>query len=255
MQILTYPVGIVVGLLPIVVDLGAPPRPADLRLDGRSVCALTGESPGCPVDLGPSPRVHLLELVRADPSGRVVERVLRWVNRPGADRAEVQTKTTCSEAGPCSVLIGWAHPEKRSPSRIRVSLDGKRVSQLQNRTLIVPSPTARGTLLVVELAFADGSRATYASTVGGRAHGDETSNLVPMLHDGACVDERRRTIVRRYEDAGLPVRAVEPGAPGQARPPAHRRQRERGHRDGDPEHRRHPARPGRRGRRRHRWAC
>jgi hypothetical protein len=38
-QILTYPVGVVVGLLPIVVELGVPTRPVSLLLDGRQVCS------------------------------------------------------------------------------------------------------------------------------------------------------------------------------------------------------------------------
>jgi hypothetical protein len=45
-QILTYPVGVVVGMLPLVVELGVPPKPASLHLDGRAACALTAEAPG-----------------------------------------------------------------------------------------------------------------------------------------------------------------------------------------------------------------
>ena len=84
LQILTYPVGVVVGLLPVVVELGAPPRPATLRLDGRTVCSFVDATTVCTVDLGRAPKVHLLELVRTGGSGNVVERAIRWVNRPGA---------------------------------------------------------------------------------------------------------------------------------------------------------------------------
>ena len=212
MQILTYPVGVVVGILPLIVELGVPPRPASLHLDGKIVCALTVQAPGCSVELGPAPRIHLLELVRADESGRAVERVTRWVNRPGADQAEVQTRTTCAPgADTCKVVIGWAHPERLNPSRIRTALDGKRVTLPKNRTLTVPAAAMRGTLLTVELSFPDGHRVTYAGAVGGRTHGDESVAIVPMLHEGTCVEERLVEVLRRYEGAGLPVRAVEPG--------------------------------------------
>lgn len=215
MQILTYPVGVVVGILPIVVELGVPPKPASLDLDGRAVCALTAEAPGCSVDFGSLPRVHLLELVRQDASGRVVERAARWVNRPGSDQAEVQTRTTCPPgAAACTVLIGWAHPERLNPSRTRVALDGKAVRLTKIRTLTVPAGSARGTLLTVELAFPDDRRATYAGAVGGRVRGDESVDLVPMLHEGTCDPARLAEIVRRYGGARVPVRAVEPGEPG-----------------------------------------
>lgn len=215
MQILTYPVGVVVGVLPLVAELGVPPRPASLHLDGRAVCALTAEASGCAVDLGPAPRIHLLELVRADASGRIVERVTRWVNRPGADQAEVQTQTTCPPGmATCTVLIGWADPERMNPSRIRTALDGKPVSLRIDRTLVVPAQALRGTLLTVELTFPKGRRATYAGAVGGRTRGDETVDLVPMLHEGTCVGERLAEVTRRYEGAALRVRAVEPGEPG-----------------------------------------
>ena len=142
MQILTYPVGVVVGVLPLVVELGVPPRPASLLLDGRPACALTAEAPGCRVDFGSLPRMHLLELVRTEASGRVVERATRWVNRPGADQAEVQTRTTCPpDAATCTVLIGWAHPERLNPSRIRATLDGRPVSLSKDRIALRSRPS------------------------------------------------------------------------------------------------------------------
>ena len=215
MQILTYPVGVVVGLLPIVVELGVPPKPASLLLDGKTVCAVEAETPGCRIDFGSLPKIHLLELVRADASGRVVERATRWVNRPGADQAEVQTQTTCPPgAATCTVRVGWAHPERLNPSRIRVAVDGKAVSLSRNRILSVPERTARGTLLTVELTFPDDRRATFAGTVGGRTHGDESVDLVPMLHEGTCDAARLAEVVRRYQGARVGVRAVEPGEPG-----------------------------------------
>ncbi len=215
MQILTYPVGVVVGILPLVVELGVPPKPASLDLDGKPVCVLTAQAPGCAVDFGSLPRVHLLELVRRDASGRVVERATRWVNRPGADQAEVQTQTTCAHGSDtCTVLVGWAHPERLNPSRIRVAVDGNAVSLSKKRTLSIPERAARGTLLTVELTFPDDRRATYAGAVGGRTHGDESVDLVPMLHEGTCDAARLAEVVRRYRGAKVSVRAVEPGEPG-----------------------------------------
>ena len=97
MEILSYPIGLLVGLFPIAVSLGPSKAPAHLLLDGRPVCELTERSPGCMVDLGRDPRVHLLELLRTDPAGHVTERVRRWVNRPGIE-PEVLASGGCDES-------------------------------------------------------------------------------------------------------------------------------------------------------------
>lgn len=212
MQILTYPVGVVVGLLPVVVELGAPPRPASLLLDGRPACTFVSDASACVVDLGSAPKVHLLELVRKGPEGRVVERAVRWVNRPGATEAEIQTKTTCApKSETCEVVVGWAHPDRLNPSSARVTLDGRSVPLPRNRTLAVPARSARGTLLTVDLSFPDGRRAFHAGAVGGRARGDEGSDLTAVLHERACEEGVADRALRRYAEAGVSLRAFEPG--------------------------------------------
>ncbi|HEX5855048.1 MAG TPA: hypothetical protein VFZ57_05465 [Thermoanaerobaculia bacterium] len=212
MQILTYPVGVVVGLLPIVVELGLPTRPASLLLDGRQVCSLTAREAGCSVDLGPAPRVHLLEAVRRDESARVLERAIRWVNRPGAAQAEVQTRTRCPEnTGDCDVTIGWAHPDRLDPKSVRVTLDGRRVTLGPERRVRLPARALRGSLLTVDLAFGDGRRATYAGAVGGGVRGDEESALTASLVTEACEPLDLDSVRRRLEKEGRAVRSVERG--------------------------------------------
>ena len=124
MEILSYPIGLLVGLFPIAASLGPSKAPAHLLLDGRPVCELTERSPGCMVDLGRDPRVHLLELLRTDAAGQVTERVRRWVNRPGID-SEILVSGDCDEAvRRCGFDITWAHPLRLDPKRIDLTLDG-----------------------------------------------------------------------------------------------------------------------------------
>ncbi len=215
MQILTYPVGVVVGLLPVVVELGAPPRPATLRLDGRTVCSVTAAASGCSVDLGPAPRVHLLELVRANAEGHVVERAVRWVNRPGASQAEVQTRTRCEEStSRCTVRVGWAHPERQNPKKIAVALDGKPIAGAKRRDLSLDVVATRGAVLTVDLVFPDGRRATYASVLGGRVRGDEESALAGALETQACGEAGPAEALARRRAGGASVRSVERGEGG-----------------------------------------
>jgi hypothetical protein len=211
LQILTYPVGVVVGLLPVVVELGAPPRPATLLLDGRPACTFVDAASRCDVDLGTAPRMHLLELVRRGPEGNVVERAARWVNRPGASQAEVQTRTRCDEGNRCHVRIGWAHPERLNPSRATVALDGVRSSTKRDRDLSIDVDGARGALLTVDLVFKDGRRATYASVLGGRVHGDEETAVAARLENDACGAGGLAAAEARRRAAGERVRASERG--------------------------------------------
>lgn len=212
MQILTYPVGVVVGLLPVVVELGAPPRPASLLLDGRTACTFVSEASSCVVDLGAAPKVHLLELVRKGPAGNVVERAVRWVNRPGASQAEVQTRTRCAEgAGGCTVRIGWAHPERLNPKKVTVSLDGRRAATTRNRDVSVDVHGARGALLSVDLAFPDGRRASHASVLGGRMHGDEDAAVSARLETAACGPAGPSEAAARLRASGATVREAERG--------------------------------------------
>jgi hypothetical protein len=213
-QILTYPVGVVVGLLPVVVELGAPPRPASLLLDGRPACTFVSDASACVVDLGSAPRVHLLELVRKGPASNVVERAVRWVNRPGASQAEVQTRTRCAEGGNrCSVRVGWAHPERLNPKKIAIALDGVRATTTRNRDLSVDVAGVRGALLTVDLAFSDGRRATHASVLGGRVHGDEETAVAASLDTEACGPDGPAAAAARRRAAGEVVRAAERGEP------------------------------------------
>jgi hypothetical protein len=212
LQILTYPVGVVVGLLPVVVELGAPPRPASLLLDGRPACTFVSAASTCVVDLGAAPRVHLLELVRRGPEGRVVERAVRWVNRPGASQAEVQTRTRCPEGSSrCTVRIGWAHPERLNPKKVSVSLDGNRAATTRNRDVSLDVVGTRGALLSVDLSFPDGRRASHASVLGGRMHGDEDASVSGRLETAACGPSGPADAAARWRARGTSVREAERG--------------------------------------------
>ena len=47
LRILTYPIGLVSGEIPIDIDLGPGAEEAELYLDGEFVCALGGSSTNC----------------------------------------------------------------------------------------------------------------------------------------------------------------------------------------------------------------
>lgn len=218
MDILTYPVGVLIGILPVAVDLGRPPAPAELLLDGRHACHLTAEAPDCSVDLGSEPKLHLLELVRRrDESGEIVERAVRWVNKPGSARAEVHADVACDPARrECAIKTSWAHPERAKPLRISVSVGGGKVfdgapSALPKRLTVPWDPEEPATVVSVDAEFGDGQGASHARILGAKLSDSAEASLEAVPLSVAPEAPGDREIARRLAAAGLPVRGVEKG--------------------------------------------
>ncbi len=212
MEILSYPVGLLIGLFPIAADLGPSREPAHLLLDNRPVCELTERAPGCMVDLGLDPRVHLLELVRTDNAGHVTEHVRRWVNRPGVE-PEVLASGICDEKRrQCDFDLTWAHPAKLDPKRLDLTLDGVAVWHGKEHHATVPiAKGAKPQVLVLDAQFSDGTRASYTRTL--YAFYPEVAQAalqaVPILPgSSSATDEELAGVLR---DAGIPIRTVESG--------------------------------------------
>jgi hypothetical protein len=173
----------VTGELEVRVDLGSGVRPADLYVDGTRVCSMHSESTDCPVDLGPDPRVHLLELVRERGPGERPERAARWVNRPGQEAELHMFLDRHSGGAICGGRVGWAHPERQTPVELGVVLDGKPLEILDESSVRFPCPEPTGShVLVASAVFPDGRRAESVTVTGG--FGDRTAvelTAVPLV--------------------------------------------------------------------------
>lgn len=205
MEILTFPVGLVVGILPVVAGFAPGDGPATLLLDGRPACSLSAESPRCEVDLGKTLTVHLLELERGDGVG-APPRARRSVNRPGQE-AELFTRLECNDPGkPCRLGIGWGHAAKLDPVRVTVTMDGTEVAGGQVRDVTLPPPQReRPSIVNVEAFFPDGSRSAKTMALSGGATDSVETRLTPVplaLREGVNAP----TMLGEF-----PVRAVEPG--------------------------------------------
>jgi photosystem II stability/assembly factor-like uncharacterized protein len=211
MDILSYPVGLLIGLFPVIVDLGGRPEPAELLLDGRPACTISARAPACTVDLGPDPVIHLLELVRKDKSGHVTESVRRWVNKPGVE-AEVHATGRCEgKTSACEFKVAWAHPARVDPVSLTVALDGVTVSRVVEPTVTVRFP--RGStpqVVTADATFPDGRRATFTSLLQGSypEHAEASLQAIPIVVASDVPDEQ---LAASLKEAGWPVRAVEQG--------------------------------------------
>ncbi len=174
LQILTFPIGLIVGEHRIEVDLGVTQKPADLSLDGKKVCFVTASDPGCAVDFGPAPHVHLLELIRRGPDGGVAQRHHRWVNRPGQEAELTIMFSEPAADGVCSGHLVWLHPEKLDPSWIEVTEDGRALKLLDDLSSFqFPCRSPDSTQIIAASAiFPDGRRAEAVAS--GFLYGEES---------------------------------------------------------------------------------
>ena len=194
------------------MDLGETRAPAHVLLDGRPVCVVTAASPGCTVDLGPDPRVHLLELLRTDPAGHVTERQGRWINRPGIEPEVVASGSCDEQKHDCAFDLTWAHPGKLDPKRLVLYLDAAKVWEgTQHHARVVLQKGSKPQVVVLDAEFPDGTRATYTRTLYAFYPEEAQASLlaVPIVPEAGAGEALSAALAA----AGLPVRAVEETSP------------------------------------------
>lgn len=161
MEILSFPIGVVVGLLSVTVSLSPEELPASLSLDNVPVCHFQTTTDSCTVNVGPVPHVARLELRSlARPE---LPKAVRWLNRPAP--AEAHLQGDC-QLGTCRFQVSWAHPEKLSPREIVITGNG--VTLVQNTASFSLGEEELPASLLVQVSFPDGSTAVSAWRPGGQ---------------------------------------------------------------------------------------
>ena len=211
LEILTLGAGLLAGPVPITVDLGSPPAPAELRLDGRTACSVTPRQPSCTVDFGPGPRVHVVEAVRTDASGRVVERAVRRYNLPGSTEAEARIHADCARTlDSCALALGWAHVRRLAPSSRRLFVGGAEIALGDSLSVTVPLPAGRPPVATFDLTFPDGRRASKALVLGREASATTETSVLAVPH-AESASRPAEKMAAAFRSQGLSVLAVEPG--------------------------------------------
>ncbi|MCJ7753297.1 MAG: hypothetical protein MUP13_01900, partial [Thermoanaerobaculales bacterium] len=179
--ILTAPLGVVNGGLEVEVDLGGSTGPATLYLDGVEACAPTENASSCRVDLGPALHVHLLELVVTGTDGGV-QRVERWLNRPGYE-ADLEIELASRPIGNvCGGRLNWFDVHGQQPADLEADAAGERMAvSPDTRTFGYPCAEVGSTEVVTaEVVFDDGRRAAAVvlTAESGRSAGGEPQLMV-----------------------------------------------------------------------------
>jgi photosystem II stability/assembly factor-like uncharacterized protein len=211
LEIVTFPVGLLIGLFPVIVDLEGHAGIARLRLDGAPVCEVSARAPACMVDLGPDPRVHTLDLERLDENGKVVESIRRWINRPTAI-GKIRAVGSCDEKKrQCEFHVQWAHPGKLTPSSVSLALDGKKVAEGLKPVIRVPFPKSKPPqILTVDADFPDGQRADFTQLLHGSYPEEAEASLHPVNVELVSPQDASG-LAERLRGAGWKVRAIEEG--------------------------------------------
>lgn len=201
MQILSYPVGLVVGLIRVTVAFSSGEASGHLLLDGKRVCDLAPTRNHCEVDLGPEPRVHRLELATQTPQGFAIQDT-RWLNR-GVLPAELRV-VKLARGKRCELLFAYAHPHKEKAIGIRVDSDRGVLFEGQPRESFTVDCEGLS-FLVAEATFADGLRASSVVSFSQFSE-SATSQVFPWHIEAIAAKETVPPDV-----TGLPVVAVERG--------------------------------------------
>lgn len=202
MEILSFPVGLVVGVIPVYVSLAPDESPARLFLDGHEVCVLSRESPSCRIDLGGDLAIHRLELAGPERDGGL-RRVERWINRPGQE-AELFLRVD-RQPNALHVSVAWAHPEKLIPREVRLRLGGTERALKPGEPFVWQQALPEPSILVAEADFPDGRRAQRSLVLQGDFSEEVESSL------SAIVLEVESGIEVPKELLGCRVVAVEEG--------------------------------------------
>lgn len=178
MEILSFPVGLLVGVIPVYVSLAPEESPARLFLDGREVCVLSTASPSCQIDLGGDLAMHRLELVGPEREGGPA-RVERWINRPGQE-AELFLRID-KQPNALRVNVGWAHPEKLLPREVRLQIGGTERALKPGEPFVWQQPLREPSILVAEALFPDGRRAQRSVVLQADFAEEAESSLSPIV--------------------------------------------------------------------------
>ena len=211
---MTLFLGLVFGLQPVQVAVGAGVTSVDVLLDGRPVAVVTAPPWTVSIDFG-SLEPHVLLAVARDASGAEIGRASQRVNLPRA-QAEASLALLPGSGGRNRVArLNWASTVRAKPLNVRVWLDGLRVMADDPSNLALPPfAPAETHVLRAEVSFAHDVVATAELVFAGmRSESAETDlTAVPVVFEGRV--PREAEMNGWLTAAGRPVRvaAVDSGS-------------------------------------------
>lgn len=185
---LTLLLGLSTGIRPIEVAIGPGVAAVELRLDGRTVAALTEAPWKASVDFGPEPEPHELLAIGRDAVGAEVARARQMVNMPRPPAEASLVLLPGSGGRGRRARLSWQSTLRMLPERIAVTLDGRPIPLEPSREIALPEYVPEQVhFLSAELDFPGNLVASAEIIFGGRDVDEARTELtgIPALFAGA----------------------------------------------------------------------
>lgn len=189
-EIVSLFLGLVVGELPLQMNVGGPVATVEIQLDGRAVDRLEAPPWNTTIDLGSELAPHELVVVAFDHRGQELGRDRSWINL-AQDRVDAAISWIGMEDGlPTAVALTWESIGQRQPRSIELRFDGSPLPFDDPAEIPLPKYDPRTLhFLSAELHFSDNvSTRIEASFGGGRVARVETELTAVAIE----LDGRRR---------------------------------------------------------------
>jgi len=207
--------GLVLGVRPVTLIVGAQSATVEVELDGRSIGRLTRPPWTLDVDFGPEFEPHELTARAVNAKGEEVGRARQWINLPRPP-AEAEFLLERDARGLAThARLTWGSIIGLQPSGISVTFDGRPLKLSGDRRAALPAYDPETShVLSAELGFPNNIRSRTDVVLGGGSANEAKSDLtaIPVTSmDGEPpgVSQLRRWFVRKGEP--LTVVAVEKG--------------------------------------------
>ncbi len=153
-ELISFFVGLVIGIHEVEVAVSNEVVRVELRLDGAALAEIDGEPWIAECDFGRDLRPGVFEAVAFDAAGAELSRTRQWINLPD-ERADAGIIAVRDADGVVTgAQLTWSSPEFDAPRRIRVELDGVPVKvRSPYRIDLQEIPAAKVHVLTAEFDF------------------------------------------------------------------------------------------------------
>jgi hypothetical protein len=185
---LTLFLGLSTGVRPVEIAVGPGVVSVEIRLDGRTLAALTQPPWRTLADLGLEPEPHELLAIGRDAAGAEVARARQMVNMPRPAAEAVLILLPGSGGRGRKARLTWQSALGMPPERIAVTFDGKGVPfETAGRDFSIPDYVPEQVhFLRADLDFPDNLVASAEMIFGGRDRDEARAELtgIPVYFTG-----------------------------------------------------------------------
>ncbi len=203
--------GLVVGLQPVTVIVGASVAAVEFELDGEPAGRVEGKPWSLEIDLGKELEPHELIARAFDAKGQEIARARQWLNLPRPP-AEVEILLERDRTGHATAArLTWGSVVAPRPTKVTLTFDRRPLSLNDSRRAVLPNYDPFTThILSAEVEFPSDVRSRSDIVLGGGSSNDAKSELtaVPFRLRAEKSVPAVEKLRGRFSKKGEPMSAV-----------------------------------------------